>query len=387
MCIPPFRLGKKTFEETEARDDRKWSPKQLWPPDVCRLAQVSHRPLWRGWSVTYAFVVGSLSNRRGSGGGGEPPRRGGPDGPGMGSPGTMLVLLVQLWALQGATGLSVQQAPKVLQVRQDSRVTLACQVVQAPAWERLHVEWTKDGDTLCQTHITNSSLSVGGCGPWGRLSWWPPGHLTLQLDRVGLNDSGSYVCWATMEIPELEEAQGNGTQLLVEETDGSPLNLDQSFSGLFLALLVTGAVAVAAFALGAWIWGRRRRRHTDAGNPVYSNVLYRPWKTPKKSEAWSVEGKVLDIPREDENGQSFYLISFPQPPTPKRHVAPKSCPSPRPSPPISTVRVSPGPGSSGQPRPRAFPGVGRGIRTPRPREGPPAAVMDSKRIRESSSPA
>ncbi|KAB1259390.1 Transmembrane and immunoglobulin domain-containing protein 2, partial [Camelus dromedarius] len=176
----------------------------------------------------------------------------------------MLVLLVQLWALQGATGLSVQQAPKVLQVRQDSRVTLACQVVQAPAWERLHVEWTKDGDTLCQTHITNSSLSVGGCGPWGRLSWWPPGHLTLQLDRVGLNDSGSYVCWATMEIPELEEAQGNGTQLLVEETDGSPLNLDQSFSGLFLALLVTGAVAVAAFALGAWIWGRRRRRHTDA---------------------------------------------------------------------------------------------------------------------------
>ncbi|XP_064336345.1 transmembrane and immunoglobulin domain-containing protein 2 [Camelus dromedarius] len=332
----------------------------------------------------------------------------------------MLVLLVQLWALQGATGLSVQQAPKVLQVRQDSRVTLACQVVQAPAWERLHVEWTKDGDTLCQTHITNSSLSVGGCGPWGRLSWWPPGHLTLQLDRVGLNDSGSYVCWATMEIPELEEAQGNGTQLLVEETggpirgrgaltlkgcrkldskvstprdvgffsaDGSPLNLDQSFSGLFLALLVTGAVAVAAFALGAWIWGRRRRRHTDAGNPVYSNVLYRPRKTPKKSEAWSVEGKVLDIPREDENGQSFYLISFPQPPTPKRHLAPKSCPSPRPSPPISTVRVSPGPGSSGQPRPRAFPGLGRGIRTPRPREGPPAAVTDSKRIRESSSPA
>ncbi|XP_072804315.1 transmembrane and immunoglobulin domain-containing protein 2 [Vicugna pacos] len=306
----------------------------------------------------------------------------------MGSPGIVLVLLVQLRALQGATGLSVQQAPKVLQVSQDSRVTLACQVVQAPAWERLHIEWTKDGDTLCQTHITNSSLSVGVCGPWGRLSWWPPGHLTLQLDRVGLNDSGSYVCWVTMEIPELEEAQGNGTQLLVEEADGSPLNLDQSFSGLFLALLVTGAVAVAAFALGAWIWGRRRRRrHTDAGNPVYSNVLYRPRKTPQKSEAWSVEGKVLDIPREDENSQSFYLISFPQPPTPKRHLAPKSCPRPRPSPPISTVRVSPGPGSSGQPRPRAFPGVGRGIRTPRPREDPPAAVTDSKGIRESSSPA
>nr|XP_045360208.1 transmembrane and immunoglobulin domain-containing protein 2 [Camelus bactrianus] len=293
-------------------------------------------------------------------------------------------------ALQGATGLSVQQAPKVLQVRQDSRVTLACQVVQAPAWERLHVEWTKDGDTLCQTHITNSSLSVGGCGPWGRLSWWPPGHLTLQLDRVGLNDSGSYVCWATMEIPELEEAQGNGTQLLVEETGamrmmGPMTRRMELMVGLMKFMVRTMGLMVGMISNCSLLVSYPPL--SNAGNPVYSNVLYRPWKTPKKSEAWSVEGKVLDIPREDENGQSFYLISFPQPPTPKRHVAPKSCPSPRPSPPISTVRVSPGPGSSGQPRPRAFPGVGRGIRTPRPREGPPAAVMDSKRIRESSSPA
>ena len=110
----------------------------------------------------------------------------------------------------------MQQAPKLLQVRQDSQVTLACQVVQAQAWERLHVEWTKDGDILCQTHIINGSLTVGVCGPWGRLSWQPPGNLTLQLDHVSLNDSGLYVCWATVEIPDLEEAQGSGTQLLVE---------------------------------------------------------------------------------------------------------------------------------------------------------------------------
>eukprot|EP00069_Balaena_mysticetus_P002266 bmy_15833T0 len=202
----------------------------------------------------------------------------------MGSPGTVLVLLAQFWglthlfcppALQGATGLSVQQAPKLLQVRQDSQVTLACQVVQAQAWERLHVEWTKDGDILCQTHIINGSLTVGVCGPWGRLSWQPPGNLTLQLDHVSLNDSGLYVCLATLEIPDLEEAQGSGTQLLVE-------------TGLSFALLVTGAVAVAAFALGAWIWGRRRCRNRDAGNPLYSNALYQPRRTPRKSEAWPV---------------------------------------------------------------------------------------------------
>ena len=97
------------------------------------------------------------------------------------------------------------------------------------AWsQQLRVEWTKDGDTLCQTQVTNGSLSVGVCGPRGWLSWQQPGNLTLQLDPVSLNDSGLYVCWATVEIPGLEEAQGNGTQLLVE-TDGSLLN--QGVSG------------------------------------------------------------------------------------------------------------------------------------------------------------
>ncbi|XP_061008152.1 transmembrane and immunoglobulin domain-containing protein 2 [Dama dama] len=180
----------------------------------------------------------------------------------MGSLGTMLVLLVQFWVLQGATGLTVQQTPKFLQVRQDSQVTLTCQVVRTQAWERLRVEWIKDVDTFCQTHIVKGSLSKNVCGPQGWLSWQPLGNLTLQLNQVSFNDSGRYVCGATVEIPDWEEAQGNGTQLLVE-TDG--WLQDQSFSGLYFAPLVAGAVAVAAFALGAGIWGCRRYRKGDAG--------------------------------------------------------------------------------------------------------------------------
>uniref|UniRef100_A0A4X1VM66 Uncharacterized protein n=1 Tax=Sus scrofa TaxID=9823 RepID=A0A4X1VM66_PIG len=130
---------------------------------------------------------------------------------------------------------------------------------------------------------------------------------------------------------------------LAQFWDGSLLN--QGVSGLFFALLVTGVVAVAAFALGAWVWARCCRRHREAGNPLYSNVLYKPRRAPRKSEAWPVEGKVLDIPREDQNGQSFYSISLPQHPTAKQHLAPKSCP--RPSPPISVFRVSPASGASG----------------------------------------
>lgn len=107
----------------------------------------------------------------------------------------------------------------------------------------------------------------------------------------------------------------------------------------------------------------------NAGSPLYSNVLYRPRRAPRKSEAWPVERKVLDS--EDQKGQSFYSISFPQRPTPKSHLAPKSCPSPRPIHPISAVRISPGPGSSGQPRSRGFLEVGREIRTQESQRRPP----------------
>ncbi|XP_047561820.1 transmembrane and immunoglobulin domain-containing protein 2 isoform X5 [Lutra lutra] len=139
-------------------------------------------------------------------------RRGVSGGPGMESLGTALVLLVQFW---GATGLRVQQEPKWLRATSGSRVTLACQVIQSQVWERLRVEWTKDGVSLCEPHITNGSLSLEACGPRGQLSWKPPGNLTLQLDHVSLNDSGDYVCSVTEEIPNLNMKQGNGTQLLV----------------------------------------------------------------------------------------------------------------------------------------------------------------------------
>nr|XP_055106463.1 transmembrane and immunoglobulin domain-containing protein 2-like isoform X2 [Symphalangus syndactylus] len=236
----------------------------------------------------------------------------------MGSPGMVLGLLLQLWALQGASSLSVQQEPSMLQVRQGSQATLVCQVDQAPAWERLRVKWTKDGAILCQPYITNGSLSLGVCGPQGRLSWQAPSHLTLQLDPVSLNHSGAYVCWAATEIPELEEAEGNVTRLFVAPDDPTQ-----------------NRNPIASF----------------PGNAFYSNVLYRPRGAPKKSEDCSGEGK-------DQRGQSIYSTSFPQPATRQLHLAPRPCPSPRPGHAASTVRVSPRPSPTLQPRPKGFPKVG-----------------------------
>ncbi|KAM5237849.1 transmembrane and immunoglobulin domain-containing protein 2 [Ctenodactylus gundi] len=185
----------------------------------------------------------------------------------MRSPGSVLVLLVQFWALQEASSLSVQQWPSSLRVTQGDRATLACQVTPARAWERLRVEWTKDRDVMCQLFVTNGSLSPRTCRPRGQPSWQAPGGLTLQLDHVTVNESGSYVCQATIEIPELEKAEGTGTQLLVD-ADGVEEHVTQTprISGL-LVLLAAGAVAMTSVTLGAVIWARRSCRARDSGEP------------------------------------------------------------------------------------------------------------------------
>ncbi|XP_059015493.1 transmembrane and immunoglobulin domain-containing protein 2 isoform X1 [Mustela lutreola] len=302
---------------------------------------------------------------------GRTPARRGVPGPGMESLGTALVLLVQFW---GATGLRVQQEPEWLRATPGSRVTLACQVLQSQVWERLRVVWVKDSVPLCEPHITNGSLSLEACGPRGQLSWTPPGNLTLRLDHVSPKDSGDYVCSVAVEIPSLNQKQGNGTLLLVEKDGGSPYQTSTD-AGLPVAPLVAGGVAVAAIALSAWVWGRCRSRREDSAHHLYGNVLYQPRGAPKKTKAGRAEGTVLDIPREDQKSQSFYPISFPQPPSPQQRLAQKTCPSPRSSHPVSTARVSPDARPSGQQRPGGLLEVGRRLETPektsshqRPRE-------------------
>nr|XP_011748818.1 transmembrane and immunoglobulin domain-containing protein 2 [Macaca nemestrina] len=193
----------------------------------------------------------------------------------MGSPGMVLGLLVQFWALQGASSLSVQQGPNSLQVRQGSQATLVCQVDQAPAWERLRVRWTKDGAILCQPYITNGSLSLGVCGPQGQLSWQAPSHLILKLDPVSLNHSGAYVCSTAIEIPvpprELcsWRVQKPGTPHDIDffsaDDPTQNRNPTPSFPGLLFVLLGAGSVGVA-IVLGAWFRGRRCCQQRDSGN-------------------------------------------------------------------------------------------------------------------------
>ncbi|XP_006869097.1 PREDICTED: transmembrane and immunoglobulin domain-containing protein 2 [Chrysochloris asiatica] len=238
--------------------------------------------------------------------------------------------------LQATTSLNVNQRPVSLWVKLGSQATLTCQVAHVQAWERLRVEWTKDGKVLCQSQVTNDSLSLDVCGPRGQLFWWVvSGELTLRLAQVSINDSGNYVCCATVEIPELLEDKGKGTELLVVE-DGPPETPDSGFSG-FLMLLVVGVLAVVLSALGAGYWRCRRNRYRESGNPLYSNVLlYQHRGTPKKTENSPGERNVLNPPKLGQKEESFYSASLPQ-----LHGSPKACKIPRPSHPISKMKASP----------------------------------------------
>ncbi|XP_052601607.1 transmembrane and immunoglobulin domain-containing protein 2 [Peromyscus californicus insignis] len=248
----------------------------------------------------------------------------------MGSPGWAFILL-QLWGLQGAVSLSVQQWPPRVEVTQGGEVSLFCGVKQSQSWERLRVEWVRNNVVFCQLLISNGSLNPGGCRSRGQLSWWPPANLSLWLDHVSLNDSGDYVCQATLEIPKLQKAKGNGTKVLVE-AGGLPLKETSHPSGLLLALLVAGGVVAALVVLGAVLWGLSRCRREDSGestcpeNSFYSNVLFRPRESPRR---------LRDRPKEkdtarDQRAQAIYLTTFPKPAPRQQLPVNKPSPGPRP---------------------------------------------------------
>ncbi|XP_042123189.2 transmembrane and immunoglobulin domain-containing protein 2 isoform X2 [Peromyscus maniculatus bairdii] len=248
----------------------------------------------------------------------------------MGSPGWTFILL-QLWGLQGAVSLSVQQWPPCVNVTQGGEMSLFCGVKQSQSWERLRVEWARNNVVFCHLLISNGSLNPEDCKFRGQLSWWPPANFSLRLDHMSLNDSGDYVCRATLEIPKLQKAKGNGTKVKVE-AGGLQLNETPRPSGLLLALLVAGGVVAALVVLGAVLWGLSRCRREDSGastcpeNSFYSNVLYRPREGPRRLQ---------DLPKEkdtarDQRAQAIYLPTFPKP-APRQQL-PVNKPSPRPRP-------------------------------------------------------
>ncbi|XP_042785060.1 transmembrane and immunoglobulin domain-containing protein 2 [Panthera leo] len=265
--------------------------------------------------------------------------------------GTALVFLVQFWVLQGTAGLSVQQGPKLPQVREDSQVTLARRVVQSQAWgQQLRVGGKKDGVFLCDSHVTKGRFSLGVRGPRWQLSWESRGNLNLR----GPRDPQRHNVTPASSSLQLASPPRNGfwnsfsaarrDQLQCSSSADRLLpnaNHTSSHPGLLVAPPVAGAVAVAvAVAAGAGTQVTAQVAGRTAGG-------FRRRPCPRVAEAgtaatWRGRGGSPTCPFWKERG----------PPDPQPRLAQKPCPSPSPGPPISTVGVSPDPRPSGQQKPR-----------------------------------
>ncbi|XP_078291813.1 transmembrane and immunoglobulin domain-containing protein 2 [Panthera onca] len=311
----------------------------------------------------------------------------------LGSGGDLEPILRPL--LQGTAGLSVQQGPKLPQVREDSQVTLARQVVQSQAWgQQLRVGGKKDGVFLCDSHVTKGRFSLGVCGPRWQLSWESRGNLNLRGPRDpqrqqgphGLGDRGDSE-GGTLRLSCLSPPSSNVTpassslQLASPPRNGfwnsfSAARRDQLQCSSSADRLLPnanhtsshpGAVAVAvAMAAGAGtqvtaqVAGRtaggfRRRpcpRVAEAGTAAtWRGRGGRPT-CPFWKERVASGGEGAGHPHGGPDGSIRSLSR--RPPDPQPRLAQKPCPSPSPGPPISTVGVSPDPRPSGQQKPRGL---------------------------------
>uniref|UniRef100_UPI002953C025 transmembrane and immunoglobulin domain-containing protein 2 n=1 Tax=Panthera onca TaxID=9690 RepID=UPI002953C025 len=282
--------------------------------------------------------------------------------------GTALVFLVQFWVLQGTAGLSVQQGPKLPQVREDSQVTLARQVVQSQAWgQQLRVGGKKDGVFLCDSHVTKGRFSLGVCGPRWQLSWESRGNLNLR----GPRDPQRHNVTPASSSLQLASPPRNGFWNSFSAARRDQLQCSSSADRLLPNANHTsshpGAVAVAvAVAAGAGtqvtaqVAGRtaggfRRRpcpRVAEAGTAAtWRGRGGRPT-CPFWKERVASGGEGAGHPHGGPDGSIRSLSR--RPPDPQPRLAQKPCPSPSPGPPISTVGVSPDPRPSGQQKPRGL---------------------------------
>ncbi|KAM9102578.1 transmembrane and immunoglobulin domain-containing protein 2 [Sarcophilus harrisii] len=221
---------------------------------------------------------------------------------------TDLFLLILLGVLSGE--LMVQQAEQI-KVDSGSKVNMDCQVTWTH-WEQFRVEWKKDGKKLYQSlPISQNSNQV----IWSSRNMSVlrrNNTITLSLNNVNVNDSGHYVCHVTMEIPELQTVEGNGTHLIVSDSFTS--SWIKGFPDFLIWLLMACVMIGLGAVLARMIW-RCFRRNTDSENHFYGNVLYFHKET---KGATPNKNKPLQGTPEKKRGERIYSAGLQLPtPTPR----------------------------------------------------------------------
>nr|XP_023658818.1 transmembrane and immunoglobulin domain-containing protein 2 isoform X2 [Paramormyrops kingsleyae] len=127
---------------------------------------------------------------------------------------------------------SVRQEPEVMEVAPGSNVTMKCHYQgNFAAGGRIRVNW-KSNLLITTTDIVNVTGIQNG-------------FVCLNLTSVRSNQSGTYVCEVSLEIPRLSHMEGNGTVLIVRDS----VAVSDTRKHIFFIALWT-ALSMAALTVG-----------------------------------------------------------------------------------------------------------------------------------------
>ncbi|XP_073430856.1 uncharacterized protein [Dendrobates tinctorius] len=158
-------------------------------------------------------------------------------------------------------GKTITQQPGTLNLSKSETAMICCNWTSNYAYQ-VRAEWRKqissngedNGTVLCSVlkSENNSSSSVRN----NRTTCNVTNNTTLlTIEGVTEDDGGRYVCKVTWEIPALDKAEGNGTQLYVH---------DGNSGGLQIHIPAIGVTAIFPFlALAAYCAYKRRKQKSE----------------------------------------------------------------------------------------------------------------------------
>ncbi|XP_077961839.1 uncharacterized protein LOC120821731 isoform X1 [Gasterosteus aculeatus] len=148
------------------------------------------------------------------------------------------------WSVSSAGEPAVSQTPDVSVVEGETAEISCCWTLE---YQSLRVTWLKNHTEIKSNKMMFKNSSHGSLSDKTSNC----SHLTLM--NVTRDDSGRYICEVTVEIPNLNKAQGNGTVLTVTAKDNA--------TGLYKNVIVSLAVVALLLLIAlACVWCLRRRR-------------------------------------------------------------------------------------------------------------------------------
>ncbi|XP_069601909.1 cytotoxic T-lymphocyte protein 4-like [Ranitomeya imitator] len=179
-------------------------------------------------------------------------------------------------------GKIITQHPVILNLNKSDTARISCNWTSEYD-QQVRVEWRKqisstgedNGTLLCS--VLKSENNRGSSARNNQTTCNVTNNTTLlTIEGVTEDDGGRYVCRVTWEIPTLEKAEGNGTQLYVQGGI-SAFVLDIRF------LYLTSVLIIPILLIVYCLYCKRKKKKELFLDHIYGNVKRNTSRTSKKT--------------------------------------------------------------------------------------------------------